>query len=414
MSASGGDFKKSWEFHKAPCSDIDVANTLIHLPINTVSTLVLASSNFFIQILNSPSRTAVDKIHTKGQWLDIGILSLRNAFHLSRWKLCVCLGLFLTSIPIHIFFNSSIFVIDTRMGDFNIVIAAEAFVNGGAFNVPGASVSTKKWRNRGISSSVSVNQTIGDDTMVTARNFPDAIPNISAIAAEASGWQRLDKVACRNVYADEHCEGLREFRNVVMVTGGVGWNTSYSNRSQYAQKPRSEIMPPREVNTLWSSTQCNMLGHTKGGKPFCHTDCTGIVRLLEDWPNSVATVIERKPQCQSSVPTHHPLCRYNVTDDSVDFLQPSAMCSPAAILTKRAIPNTVEVSYCLAEPRPNHCSLAFSQLLFMVSILSILMKLLMCIVILLALGPEEPLVLLGTLLLRSYLCKEAQHWSWDY
>lgn len=220
MSASGGDFKKSWEFHTAPCSDIDVANTLIHLPINTISTLVLASSNFFIQILNSPSRTAVDKIHTKGQWLDVGILYLRNAFHLSRWKLCVCLGLFLTSIPIHIFFNSSIFVIDTRMGDFNILIAAEAFVNRGAFYVPGASVSTKQWRNRGIFSSVSVNQTIGDDTMVTARNFPDAIPNISAIAAEASGWQRLDKVACRRVYADEHCEGLREFRNVVMVTGG--------------------------------------------------------------------------------------------------------------------------------------------------------------------------------------------------
>lgn len=65
------------------------------------------------------------------------------------------------------------------------------------------------------------------------------------------------------------------------------------------------------------------------------------------------------------------------------------------MLTKRAIPNTVEVSYRLAEPRPNHCSLAFSQLLFMVVILSILMKPLMCIVILLVLGPEEPLVTPG-------------------
>lgn len=43
----------------------------------------------------------------------------------------MCLGLFLTSIPIHLFFNSFISVIDTRMGDFNIVIAAEVFVNGG-------------------------------------------------------------------------------------------------------------------------------------------------------------------------------------------------------------------------------------------------------------------------------------------
>lgn len=136
--AETGDWRQSWKFFIAECNRTTTADVLLHLLINGLSTVILASSNFFMQILNAPTRKDINVAHAKGQWLDIGVSSLHNIFRLSRFKQLAWFCLLLTSIPIHILFNSSIFELDNRMDDFHITVATPSFLHGGSYSLPGA------------------------------------------------------------------------------------------------------------------------------------------------------------------------------------------------------------------------------------------------------------------------------------
>jgi hypothetical protein len=74
----------------------------LHLLINTLSTVLLSSSNYCMQCLSAPTRKEIDKAHSKSEWLDVGIVSIRNLRRIS-WKRAVLWGLILlSSLPIHL------------------------------------------------------------------------------------------------------------------------------------------------------------------------------------------------------------------------------------------------------------------------------------------------------------------------
>jgi hypothetical protein len=77
-------------------------NTIFHVVINALSTVLLAGSNYTMQVLSSPTRTDIDKAHARDQWLEIGILSPRNMRSLPRKRGLLCLLLSLSSIPLHL------------------------------------------------------------------------------------------------------------------------------------------------------------------------------------------------------------------------------------------------------------------------------------------------------------------------
>ena len=88
-------------YHGA-CTNSRQINTVLHLLINTLSTLLLSASNYTMQCLSSPTRAEVDQAHKKGVWLDIGIPSLRNLTGIS-WRRRVLWGLLaLSSLPLHL------------------------------------------------------------------------------------------------------------------------------------------------------------------------------------------------------------------------------------------------------------------------------------------------------------------------
>lgn len=64
--------------YEGSCDTSSKLNVALHLLLNGVSTAVLASSNFFMQILNAPSREEVDEAHVMGSWLGIGVPSWRS------------------------------------------------------------------------------------------------------------------------------------------------------------------------------------------------------------------------------------------------------------------------------------------------------------------------------------------------
>lgn len=77
-------------------------STLFHLIINLFSTILLAASNYTMQVLSSPTRSDIDLAHIRGDWLDIGILSTRNLRRIPRVRTALWFLLALSSVPLHL------------------------------------------------------------------------------------------------------------------------------------------------------------------------------------------------------------------------------------------------------------------------------------------------------------------------
>ncbi|KAB8234257.1 uncharacterized protein BDW43DRAFT_318876 [Aspergillus alliaceus] len=91
------------------CNKAKRLSTGIHLVINILSTLLLCASSYTMQCLCAPTRAEIDRAHQKNKWLDIGVPSMRNLLRISKIKLVLWSILLLSSLPLHLFYNSTIF-----------------------------------------------------------------------------------------------------------------------------------------------------------------------------------------------------------------------------------------------------------------------------------------------------------------
>ncbi|KAK3113361.1 hypothetical protein LTR53_009404 [Teratosphaeriaceae sp. CCFEE 6253] len=95
--------------YEGSCETVTSWATWLHIIINGLSSILLSASNYTMQCLCSPTRKEIDEAHAKGDWVDIGVASVRNIFRI-RWSRRItwwCLAL--SSIPIHLLYNSAIF-----------------------------------------------------------------------------------------------------------------------------------------------------------------------------------------------------------------------------------------------------------------------------------------------------------------
>lgn len=88
--------------HEGDCGQIKRLNTIFHVAINILGSLLLGASNLCMQLLAAPTRAEVDRAHLKGKWLDIGVPSWRNLSHISNKRKAVwwCLGI--SSVPLQV------------------------------------------------------------------------------------------------------------------------------------------------------------------------------------------------------------------------------------------------------------------------------------------------------------------------
>lgn len=84
------------------CDKANNVNTALHFVINVFSTILLSSSNYCMQCLSAPTREEVDKAHAKRRWLDIGVLSTKNLFSISRKRAVAWCLLGASSVPLHL------------------------------------------------------------------------------------------------------------------------------------------------------------------------------------------------------------------------------------------------------------------------------------------------------------------------
>ncbi len=64
-------------FHE-DCARANTINTWLQLAVNVLSTILLGASNYCMQCLGSPTREEVDKAHSKGRFLHLGVPSMHN------------------------------------------------------------------------------------------------------------------------------------------------------------------------------------------------------------------------------------------------------------------------------------------------------------------------------------------------
>ena len=84
------------------CSKIQRANVAIHLVINALATALLSGSNYCMQCLSAPTRKDLDRAHSNGQYVEIGVPSFHNLTKISRRKMLSWILLFLSSLPLHL------------------------------------------------------------------------------------------------------------------------------------------------------------------------------------------------------------------------------------------------------------------------------------------------------------------------
>ena len=106
--ASAIFFKLRWKprkdigtMYRGECTVAQGLNSWLHIAINVLSTALLGVSNSCMQLLAAPTRREIDEAHDRHSWLDIGVPSFRNIWHISTWRRIVIFLLAASSIPLH-------------------------------------------------------------------------------------------------------------------------------------------------------------------------------------------------------------------------------------------------------------------------------------------------------------------------
>lgn len=89
-----------------------------------------------MQILSAPNRAELDRAHRNRIWLHIGVPSLSNLKHIGRDRVLLWRLLFLTSIPLHLLFNSVVFT-NLQANIYHVIPTMATWLQGQPYNSSG-------------------------------------------------------------------------------------------------------------------------------------------------------------------------------------------------------------------------------------------------------------------------------------
>lgn len=268
------------------CTTSNRLDLALHLVINIFSTCVLASSNFFMQVVSSPTRKEVDYAHHSLHSLEIGVSSFKNLGSLSWFKIVTWAGLFLSSVPLHLLMNSAIYATGYEGGSWQLTMATAGFVNQTVdYFVPGASLA--------LPGDSCPSHPDGMDDLAcpyTSYQFPDsdyieisvglggygaasyvdsywndssATVDITKASETSSAWKVLTPSECFAEY--RFCKPRQKYRDLVVVVDNVDDGWTRSEVYDFNGSPASNLsqfwdghMDPNSTNSLWYSAQCSI------------------------------------------------------------------------------------------------------------------------------------------------------------
>jgi hypothetical protein len=154
----------------------------------------------------------------------------------------------ITSLPLHLLFNSSVYDTDADT-EFIVVLANEGFVQGGNYSLPG--VGWEFYDGNQYQSDLPLSIGNADDSEPFLRE-------IDYIAKSAPGWQRLDGSQCYDAYSGASggtgpLSG-RDRRHLVMILASDNNNTGWNVSTDWNQGDTEMYYPIIETtNTLWDA-----------------------------------------------------------------------------------------------------------------------------------------------------------------
>ena len=120
--------------HEGDCKRTATLTFWAHLAINILSTLLLGASNYSMQCLSSPTRSEIDKAHSQGMCLDVGVPSIKNLRRLSTSRVLLWWLLAISSVPLHLLYNSAVFSsLCDRM--YTVSLVSKDFLGGAPFDM---------------------------------------------------------------------------------------------------------------------------------------------------------------------------------------------------------------------------------------------------------------------------------------
>ncbi|KAI1426552.1 hypothetical protein F5Y12DRAFT_741485 [Xylaria sp. FL1777] len=369
LSQPGASFSRPGIIFNGSCTTSSRLNLLLHFLINVISTAVLSSSNFLMQILNAPTRREIDSAHTFLQSLDIGIPSIRNLPHVSRLKSVSWLVFLITSIPIHILFNSAIFETTFEGSHWHLTFATEAFTQGAQYFPPGASLlpagkfSPTHARNGSV-------ETGGYGEAVPVEQYWDASSvvrqNLASVAEESHSWTLLSAAQCQSEYVS--CNPRRKYGDVVLVLDSTASEEGWKRSDIFNFDPSSNLstswdthVPPNAVNSLWFSTQCTTTRQKSdtGRGDYCANSCLGAMGL-DEYGFFLSQTLQT---------TQEP---WLITFFAAVRQHNQSLFDEGLTLNDKF--DSLRVDHCLAQPNPQTCKVGLSNALLLIVIISILVK----------------------------------------
>ncbi|KAI0160828.1 hypothetical protein GGR52DRAFT_561863 [Hypoxylon sp. FL1284] len=400
VSKSGSSLSSTTIIFEGDCNRASNINTILHLLLNLISTGILASSSYFMQIANSPSRQEIDRAHLFFYSLDIGIPSVKNIQFVSNFKKISWSILLLSSLPIHLFFNSMVFQTSFHGSQWHSTIATVAFTQGAEFFPPGASLAPAGAPHPAYEYDSSENiydppdGTHGHLPWMFGNSLGEAVPleqyklgtspimqNITKAARSGSKWAFLDADTCRSEYGQ--FKPRDTYGDVIIVVesharSAEGWaREEVFNLSSNLSSLWDSYVPTNIVNTLWYSAHC--INTRASLQDISYTSTCD--KLLGSRPDSDTGALLRR-QSQDWV---------------LAFPRPSELGLPPkqtiAYGYNEGLGDLV-VKYCLAEPYERICKVGVSNLLLTVAIICTTLKIFQCCFLLLKL-PESSIVTQG-------------------
>ncbi|KAI5779603.1 hypothetical protein EDC01DRAFT_731135 [Geopyxis carbonaria] len=189
--------------YSGSCTVTKRVNLCLHLAINGFSTVILSGSNYTQQCLISPTRKEIDKYHKMSppQWMDIGVPSVRNWSKISASRKTLWLLIGLTSVPLHLLYNSSVFAVNMAV---NYRITVDSAPN--IMAMIADENSTRSWENRTAIIEVPMTETNRVEWQRIKRGM--------------AVWKNLTTAECLQTY---NTDTLRQYRNLRDVVHNGRW-----------------------------------------------------------------------------------------------------------------------------------------------------------------------------------------------
>uniref|UniRef100_L2GAD5 DUF6536 domain-containing protein n=1 Tax=Colletotrichum fructicola (strain Nara gc5) TaxID=1213859 RepID=L2GAD5_COLFN len=84
--------------YEGSCSKADEIKIGLSVAINVIVIILLATANYFFQVLSSPTRTEVEMAHEEHRWLHIGVPSFRNLRFISKPRVVMAVIIMMTAV----------------------------------------------------------------------------------------------------------------------------------------------------------------------------------------------------------------------------------------------------------------------------------------------------------------------------